>query len=92
MLSVKEVTQRVPLGPDAIYRAISRGELQAFKRCGRVMIDEADLAAWVEAGRVRSERQGGADGAVAVAARPARPGARRRRRGRMRRMTARDGR
>jgi excisionase family DNA binding protein len=57
LLSVKEVTQRVPLGPDAIYRAISRGELQAFKRCGRVMIDETDLAAWVEAGRVRAERR-----------------------------------
>lgn len=53
LLSVKQVTERVPLSPDAIYRAVHRGELPGFKVCGRLMVDEGDLLAWVEAGRVR---------------------------------------
>jgi excisionase family DNA binding protein len=52
MLSVLDVAQRVGFKPCAIYRAIQRGELIAYKPAGRLRIREADFQAWLESTRV----------------------------------------
>lgn len=49
-ISPEEAADRTPLSRKAIYGAIRRGELRAAKRCGRWMISEADLEAWIGAG------------------------------------------
>src|SRR4051794_38830803 len=52
VLTVKEVAQRVGLTQCAIYRAIQRGELPAYKPGGRLRIREADFEHWLESTRV----------------------------------------
>jgi excisionase family DNA binding protein len=52
MLTVQEAADRVRLTQWAIYRAIQRGDLVAFKPGGRLRIEEADLVAWLESTRV----------------------------------------
>ena len=52
MLTVQEVARRVGLTPCAIYRAIQRGELVAYKPAGRLRIREADFEHWLESTRV----------------------------------------
>jgi len=64
MLTVKEAAAVVRLTQWAIYRAIKRGELTAYKPGGRLRIHEVDLDAWLESTRVRME--------TPSAARPAR--------------------
>jgi excisionase family DNA binding protein len=52
MLTVQEAAERVRLTQWAIYRAIRRGDLAAYKPGGRLRIREADLEAWLESTRV----------------------------------------
>jgi excisionase family DNA binding protein len=53
MLTVKEAAAVVRLTQWAIYRAIQRGELTAYKPGGRLRIYESDLEAWLQSTRVR---------------------------------------
>jgi excisionase family DNA binding protein len=55
MLTVKEAAAVVRLTQWAIYRAIQRGELTAYKPSGRLRIHEVDLDAWLESTRIRTE-------------------------------------
>jgi excisionase family DNA binding protein len=52
MLSVAQVAERCGVSRDAVRRAIRRGDLPAVKVFNRVRIDESDLAAYIERGRV----------------------------------------
>lgn len=52
MLTVQEAATIVKLTQWAIYRAIQRGDLVAYKPGGRLRINEDDLQAWLEATRV----------------------------------------
>lgn len=53
MFTVQEAADLVKLTQWAIYRAIQRGDLVAYKPGGRLRIDEQDLQAWLDATRVR---------------------------------------
>jgi excisionase family DNA binding protein len=53
VLTVREAAHVVKLTQWAIYRAIQRGDLVAYKPGGRLRINEKDLRAWLEATRVR---------------------------------------
>jgi excisionase family DNA binding protein len=53
LFTVGEVAQMVGLARDAIYRAIARGELEAFKPCGRLRVTESGVREWLERTRVR---------------------------------------
>ena len=55
MLTVKEAAARVRLTPWAIYRAIQRGALTAYKPGGRLRIYESDLEAWLHSTKVHAE-------------------------------------
>jgi excisionase family DNA binding protein len=52
VLTVKEAAAAVRLTQWAVYRAIQRGELTAYKPCGRLRIHKDDLDAWLESTRV----------------------------------------
>ena len=47
LLSVDQVAAHCGLSRRAIYRAIDRGELVAYKPCGRLRIAPEDLEAWI---------------------------------------------
>jgi excisionase family DNA binding protein len=77
MLTVKEAAEQVRLTQWAIYRAIQRGELTAYKPGGRLRIRAADLEEWLESTRVAAKGRATARsvrvtpaGALAGAARP----------------------
>jgi excisionase family DNA binding protein len=57
MLTVKEAAAGVRLTQWAIYRAIQRGDLTAYKPGGRLRIYETDLEAWLQSTRVRAQDQ-----------------------------------
>jgi excisionase family DNA binding protein len=57
LLTLDQVCERVQLSTWAIRRAIDRGELPAFKPCGRIRIAESALAAWLD-----STTSGGSEG------------------------------
>lgn len=46
------------LSRKAVYRAIERGELQAFRLCSRMRIDPSAVDAWLEANIVEHTRPG----------------------------------
>jgi excisionase family DNA binding protein len=52
VLTVQEAASVVKLTQWAIYRAIQRDDLVAYKPAGRLRINEKDLDAWLEATRV----------------------------------------
>jgi excisionase family DNA binding protein len=54
VLTVQEAADRVRLTQWAIYRAIHRGDLVAFKPGGRLRIEESDLTEWLESTRVEA--------------------------------------
>ena len=77
MLTIQEAADRVRLTQWAIYRAIQRGELTAYKPGGRLRIHEADLEAWLESTRVQAKARSTprrapstAPGVIGAAARP----------------------
>ncbi len=49
LLSPEEVARRCGLSRKAVYRAIERGELKAFRLCSRLRIDPDAVDAWLEA-------------------------------------------
>ena len=48
----EQVAQRTSLSRKAIYRAIERGELTAYRLCGRLRIAATDEQAWIDHHRV----------------------------------------
>ncbi len=52
LLTIAEVAEHVRLRPEAVYRAIRRGELQASKLGGRLRVRPSALDAWIEGQRV----------------------------------------
>ena len=48
----EQIAQRTGLSRKAIYRAIDRGELTAYRLCGRLRIHPDDEHAWIESGRI----------------------------------------
>lgn len=56
LLSPEEVACRCGLSRKAVYRAIERGELQAFRLCSRLRIDPIAVDAWLEANIVEHNR------------------------------------
>jgi excisionase family DNA binding protein len=60
LLTVTEVAQVTGLSPNAVYRAISAGELQAAKLRGRLRVPASALDEWIDLNLVsvpRSRRQ-----------------------------------
>ncbi|TMK40061.1 MAG: helix-turn-helix domain-containing protein [Actinobacteria bacterium] len=53
LFTVDQVGEMVGLARDAIYRAIARGELEAFKPCGRLRVTKSGVREWLERTRVR---------------------------------------
>ena len=49
----EQVARRTGLSRKAIYRAIERGELTAYRLCGRLRIHPDDEHAWIEHNRVK---------------------------------------
>jgi excisionase family DNA binding protein len=56
LLTADDVARRCGLSRKAVYRAIERGELKAFRLCSRLRIDPGALDAWLEANVVRNTR------------------------------------
>ena len=48
LLTLDEACEIVRLSPWAIRRAIARGELHAYRPCGRIRIPSEALAAWLQ--------------------------------------------
>lgn len=48
LLNVAEVADATGLSRNAVYRAISAGELRASKLRGRLRVQLADLDAWID--------------------------------------------
>jgi excisionase family DNA binding protein len=61
-LSVAEVAERVGRDQQAVRRAIDRGDLVAFRVCGRLIVYESDFEKWLDRCRVepkiRARRSG----------------------------------
>lgn len=57
-ITPKEVAALERLSPDAIYRAIARGDLPARKVCGRLRVDRSDYEEWKHRHRVRPRQAG----------------------------------
>lgn len=72
VLTVDDVAELVQLGPEAVRRAVRRGELRASKLGGRIRIRRDDVNAWIEAQTLATP----AMPAPAAAPRPSRPGGR----------------
>jgi excisionase family DNA binding protein len=49
LLTPADVAHRCGLSRKAVYRAIDRGELKAFRLCSRLRIDPEAVDAWLEA-------------------------------------------
>lgn len=46
---VKEAARRLSVSPDTVYRAIKRGDLQAKRLAGRIVVPVRALEAFVDA-------------------------------------------
>ena len=55
LLCPREVATRTGLSYHAVLRAIHRGELPAFRLCGRIRIRPADVDRWIEGHRIQTE-------------------------------------
>ncbi len=53
LLTPEDVARRCGLSRKAVYRAIERGELKAFRLCSRLRIDRSAVDAWLEANVVQ---------------------------------------
>jgi len=56
LLRPQEVAELTGLSYHAVLRAVHRGELRAFRLCGRIRIHPIDVQDWMEAHRI--ERRG----------------------------------
>jgi excisionase family DNA binding protein len=61
LLNLHDAAARVGLKHLALRRAINRGELEAFKLCGRIRIDSAELDRWIESNSVARSDAAGVD-------------------------------
>ena len=52
LLSPEQVATACGLSRRAVYRAIDRGELTAFRLCSRLRIRPEDVEAWVQANQI----------------------------------------
>jgi excisionase family DNA binding protein len=52
LLSPEQVATACGLSRRAVYRAIDRGELRAFRLCSRLRIRPEDVEAWVQANQI----------------------------------------
>jgi excisionase family DNA binding protein len=52
LLTVSEVAEATGLSSNAVYRAISDGQLRASKLRGRLRVQLADLDAWIDSNLV----------------------------------------
>src|SRR3954452_1929026 len=52
LLCPRDVAERTGLSYHAVLRAIHRGELPAFRLCGRIRIRPTDVDTWVEEHRI----------------------------------------
>lgn len=57
MLTIQEAAAHVRLTPWALYRAVQRGDLTAYKPGGRLRIRESDLDSWLESTKVAVKAQ-----------------------------------
>ena len=48
LLSAEDVARLCGLSRKAVYRAVERGELKAFRLCSRLRIDPGAVEAWLE--------------------------------------------
>jgi excisionase family DNA binding protein len=55
MLSVAEVAERLGCSPDTVQRLIAAGELPAYRIGGRLKVNEADLAEYLNRARVATK-------------------------------------
>ncbi len=55
-MTVDDVAELVQLGPEAVRRAVRRGELRASKLGGRIRIRRDDVNAWIEAQTLATPR------------------------------------
>ena len=69
LLTIEQVCQRVQLSPCAVRRAITRGELQAYKLASRIRIPESAVAAWLDRSEVGVTIEDGPVPLLAVAGR-----------------------
>ena len=53
LLSAEDVARLCGLSRKAVYRAIERGELKAFRLCSRLRIDPSAVEAWLEGNVVK---------------------------------------
>ena len=58
LLTVAEVARETGLSMNAVYRAISNGELRASKLRGRLRVQSSDVDAWVDGARVPARATG----------------------------------
>jgi excisionase family DNA binding protein len=58
LLSPEQVARLCGLSRRAVYDAIKRGELQAFRLCSRLRISTEDLAAWLSESAVPAADSG----------------------------------
>jgi excisionase family DNA binding protein len=49
LLTAADVADRCGLSRKAVYRAIERGELKAFRLCSRLRIEPSAVDAWLDA-------------------------------------------
>jgi excisionase family DNA binding protein len=57
VLTIQEAAAHVRLTPWALYRAIQRGDLTAYKPGGRLRVHESDLDSWLESTKVAAKVQ-----------------------------------
>lgn len=70
-LTPEQVAQRTGLSRKAIYRAIDRGQLTAYRLCGRLRIRTEDEHDWIEQSRVTPNKPARSRASVDVRPRPA---------------------
>jgi excisionase family DNA binding protein len=54
-MSVQDVAMSVGLSYHAVLRAVHRGEIRAYKICGRVRLRGSDVRAWIDESRLTVE-------------------------------------
>ena len=54
-MTVQDVAACVGLSYHAVLRAVHRGEVRAFKICGRIRLRRSDVRAWIEESRLAVE-------------------------------------
>jgi len=52
LLCPRDIAERTGLSYHAVLRAIHRGELRAFRLCGRIRVRPSDVLTWMEQNRI----------------------------------------